>query len=147
MSAEIDAMQLVEGAGDAVIVADAEGTIVLWNGAAERIFGFTKDEALGQTLDIITPERFRQRHWDGYRVTMDTGVTRYGTTLLKVPALHRDGSKLSIAFTVSLLKDAAGQVTQIVAIVRDETERFQAERALKEELARLKTREGASTAT
>ena len=145
MTAEIDFRQLVEGAGDAIIVSDAAGVIVLWNAAATRIFGFTADEALGQTLDLITPERFRARHWEGYRVTMETGVTKYGTTLLRVPALHRDGRSLSIAFSVSLLCEAAGKVAQIVAMVRDETERWQEERALKTKLKALEAREGAGS--
>ncbi|GHD99195.1 PAS sensor protein [Defluviimonas sp. 20V17] len=142
MATEIDFRQLVEEAGDAVIASDASGVIVLWNAAATRIFGFTRDEALGQTLDLITPERFRARHWAGYRVTMETGVTRYGATLLRVPALHRDGRSLSIAFTVTLLRDGAGKVEQIVAIVRDETERWQEERTLKAKLKTLEAREG-----
>lgn len=147
MGAEIDFRQLVDGAGDGIVVADPEGRIVLWNGAAERIFGFTAAEALGNSLDLITPERFRARHWQGYGATMETGVTRYGTTLLRVPALHRDGRGLSIAFTVSLLTGADGKVTQIVAIVRDETERWQEERALKTKLKAFEAREGANAET
>ena len=91
MPTNIDLKQLVAGAGDAIIVCDAEGAIVLWNQAAERIFGFTEAEALGQSLDLIIPERQRQRHWDGYDKTMETGITKYGADLLRVPALHKDG--------------------------------------------------------
>ena len=90
---------------------------------------------MGRSLDLIIPERQRQRHWDGYAHTMETGITRYGASLLKVPALHKDGRTLSIAFTVSLLRGGDGQVTGIVAIVRDETERFQEERKLKARVA------------
>lgn len=137
----LDFRQLAETAGDAIIASDTRGVIVFWNGAAERLFGHREAEAVGRTLDLITPERFRQRHWDGYAVTVRTGETRYGTTLLKVPALHRDGRALSIAFTVSLLRDARGEVTEVVAIVRDETERWQAERDLR---ARVKALEQAA---
>lgn len=133
----IDLGQLVEGAGDAIVVCDARGDIILWNPACERIFGFSRDEAMGRSLDLIIPERQRQRHWDGYVKTMETGITRYGTTLLKVPALHKEGRPLSIAFTVSLLHDSGGKVSAIVAIVRDETERFTQDRALKARLAQL----------
>ena len=133
----VDFEQLVVGAADAIVVCDARGDITLWNSACERIFGFTSADALGRSLDLIIPERQRQRHWDGYVKTMETGITRYGTTLLKVPALHKEGRTLSIAFSVSLIKNSDGTVNAIVAIVRDETERFAQDRALKARLAQL----------
>lgn len=136
-SQTFDTSGLVAAIGDAVVISDADGRIVTWNPAAERIFGFTQAEALGQTLDLITPERHRRRHWDGYAKTMRTGETRYGTSLLKVPALHKDGRALSIAFTVAMLHGAEGEVTGIAAIIRDETERFQEERALRRRVAEL----------
>ena len=139
-SSNIDLKQLVEGAGDAIIVCDAEGAIVLWNKACERIFGFTEADALGQSLDLIIPERQRQRHWDGYNKTMETAVTRYGADLLKVPALHKDGRTLSIAFTVSLLLGDDGKVTGIVAIVRDESARFAEDRKLRARLLELEAK-------
>jgi len=126
MKDAIDYKQLVHGMGDAVIVSDAQGDIVLWNKAAERIFGYTEAEALGKRLDLITPERFRHRHWEGYEKSMETGTTRYGTQLLKVPALHKDGRTLSIAFTVTMLFDEAHRATGVAATIRDETERFHA---------------------
>ena len=136
---KVDFQQLVEGAGDAIVVADVSGRIVLWNQAAERIFGFTEHEALGQTLDLIIPERLRPRHWAGYHKTMASGQTRYGAELLRVPAAHRDGRPLSIAFTVSLLHGADGRVSGIASIIRDETARWNEERAMK---ARLRELEG-----
>lgn len=137
----VDYRQLVEEAGDAIIASDSQGVITLWNAAATRIFGFSHDEAMGQNLDIIIPERQQQRHWAGYEATMASGTTRYGTTLLKVPALHKDGQTLSIAFTVTLLK-TAGEVTQIVAIVRDETVRWSEERDLRRRLRGLEEASG-----
>ncbi|MDQ0589238.1 PAS domain-containing protein [Variovorax paradoxus] len=134
MQANVDFKQLVEGAGDAIMVCDAQGAITLWNRAAERIFGFTEAEALGQSLDMIIPQRQRQRHWDGYQKTMETGITKYGADLLRVPALHKDGHTLSIAFTVSMLFSQSREVTGIVAIVRDETVRFAEERKLRARL-------------
>ena len=134
MQANVDFKQLVEGAGDAIMVCDAQGAITLWNRAAERIFGFTETEALGQSLDMIIPQRQRQRHWDGYHKTMETGITKYGADLLRVPALHKDGHTLSIAFTVSMLFSQSREVTGIVAIVRDETTRFAEERKLRARL-------------
>jgi PAS domain S-box-containing protein len=133
----VDLNQLVAGAGDAIMVCDAEGSITLWNKAAERIFGFTEAEALGQSLDIIIPMRQRQRHWDGYHKTMETAVTKYGADVLRVPALHKDGHTLSIAFTVSMLFSEDHQVSGIVAIVRDETARFAEERKLRARLVEV----------
>jgi PAS domain S-box-containing protein len=136
----MDLEKLVEAAGDAVVAADAEGRITLWNPAAERIFGFSRGEALGQSLDIIIPERFRQRHWQGYDKVMRSGETRYGTDVLRVPALRKDGKPLSIAFTVALLKSADGRVESIVAIMRDDTARWNEERALKKRLVELEAK-------
>ena len=136
-SQTFDTSGLVAAIGDAVVISDADGRIVIWNPAAERIFGFSEAEALGQSLDLITPERHRRRHWDGYAKTMRTGETRYGTSLLKVPSLHKDGRALSIAFTVALLHGVAGEVTGIAAVIRDETERFQEERSLRRRVAEL----------
>lgn len=133
----VDYKQLVEGLGDAVVVCDAAGAIIVWNDAAVRMFGFTRDDALGQSLDLIIPERQRQRHWDGYNKSMATGETRYGSDVLRVPALHKDGRTLSIAFTVAMLYDDAHKVTAIVAIVRDETVRWGEERQMRVRLAQL----------
>ena len=137
MSSTIDLERLVQAAGDAIIAADPEGRIVSWNPAAERIFGFTAQEALGQTLDLIIPERFRARHWDGYKQVMRTGQTKYGTEVLRVPARHKDGRPLSISFTVALLSGADGQTEAIAAIVRDETSRWNEERSMRERLRKL----------
>ncbi|CAN7680409.1 PAS domain S-box protein [Variovorax sp. LjRoot290] len=140
MQSNVDLKQLVAGAGDAIMVADAQGAITLWNQAAERIFGYAEAEALGKSLDLIIPERQRGRHWDGYQKTMDTGITKYGADLLRVPALHKDGHTLSIAFTVSMLFSEDRKVTGIVAIVRDETARFAEERKLRARLVEVEAR-------
>jgi PAS domain S-box-containing protein len=137
MNTNVDLHQLIETVGDAVIVSDANEKITLWNPAATRIFGYTEQEAMGKTLDLIVPERQRQRHSEGYSKSMVTGTTRYGTSLLKVPAKHKDGSTLSIAFTVGMLFDANKKANGVVAIIRDETTRFAEERALKKRLSDL----------
>jgi PAS domain S-box-containing protein len=140
----IDFEQLVAVIGDAVVISDASGAITLWNPAAERMFGFTQEEALGNSLDLIIPERLRGRHWSGYEKTMATGETRYGHDVLRVPAVHKDGRSLSIAFTVALLHSAGPErsVTGIVAVIRDETSRFTEERNLRKRLAELEARTG-----
>lgn len=137
MSQSIDFAQLVARAGDAIVVSDAEGTITVWNDAATRIFGFSEDEALGRSLDLITPERHRARHWSGYAKTMRTGETRYGADVLRVPALHKDGRPLSIAFTVGLLFDAEHAVAGITAVIRDETASWNETRQMRRRLAEL----------
>ena len=137
MTREIDFAAIVAASGDAVVVSDPDGVIVVWSPAAERIFGFTEAEALGQTLDLITPERHRRRHWQGYAQTMRTGVTRYGAEVLRVPALHKEGRSLSIAFTVGLVRDGAGEVSGIVAVIRDDTARWEEDRRLRKRLAEL----------
>jgi PAS domain S-box-containing protein len=124
---------------DAVVIADTDGTIVFWNAAAARLFGWSADEATGQTLDLIIPERLRERHWAGYRRTMATGETSYGDRLLEVPALHRDGRTLSVAFTVTLLRPVGmTHPHSIVAVLRDETARWQERKALQAEVRRVR---------
>ena len=141
----IDYKQLVEALADAVVVADPSGVIRFWNPAAERLFGFTKTEALGNSLDLIVPERFRERHWAGYNRTMTTGQTRYAHDVLRVPAVHKDGRPMSIAFTVGLLYGPQGNITGILAVIRDETARFAEDRDLRKRLAELEQRQHINT--
>ena len=133
----IDYQRLVEVIGDAIVVADTSGAIDLWNPAAERLFGFTRAEVLGNSLDLIIPERLRERHWAGFAQTMASGETRYAHDVLRVPAVHKDGRPLSIAFTVGLLYGQQREVTGIVAVIRDETSRYAEERNLHKRLAEL----------
>lgn len=121
---------------DAIIAADKEGLIRFWNPGATRIFGFSEAEAMGQSLDIIIPERLRQRHWDGYDRSMQTGQSRYGESdLLAVPASRRDGTQISIEFTIMMLRDSDNRIIGIAALLRDVTKRFEELRALKRQLA------------
>jgi PAS domain S-box-containing protein len=130
----LDYQQLIEVIGDAIVVADTSGAINVWNPAAEHLFGFTQAEALGSSLDLIIPERLRVRHWAGFGKTMATGETRYAHDVLRVPAVHKDGRALSIAFTVGLLYGPQREVIGIAAVIRDETARFAEERALRKRL-------------
>ena len=147
VSETLDLRQLLGAVGDAVVVTDGAGAIILWNPAAERMFGYTEREALGASLDLIIPERLRQRHWDGYHQTMRTGETKYGTTLLRVPAAHRDGTPLSIAFTVAMIHDAAGKPSAIAAVICDETSRFNEDRALRKRVSELEAKLAAYSQT
>ncbi len=137
------AAKIVEGAADAVLFTDREGMIRIWNAGAERIFGWTAAEALGQSMDLIIPERLRSRHWANWDRVMDTGVTRYATEVLAVPALRKDGAPLSIEFTIQLVRDDAGKILGPVAIVRDVTERFKREKELRLRVKELEAKVGA----
>ncbi len=136
--------RIVREAADAIVAADLSGKITLWNGAAERLFGYPAAEALAQSLDLIIPEAQRKRHWDGYHHVMQTGETRYGTRVLRVPAIRKDGTRISIAFTVGLLKDAGGQVEGVFAVLRDDTDRWETEKELRKRLAVLEQSAGRS---
>jgi PAS domain S-box-containing protein len=137
--------ELVHGAGDAVIVADAAGAIRYWNAGAEAMFGRPAHEALGESLDVIIPEQLRERHWEGFRHTMATGETQYAGRTLAVPAVRADGSRISVEFTVALLREETGAVAGIAAIMRDVTAAWEERRALarrvrelEQELAQLR---------
>ena len=128
--------RLVSGMSDAIVYADAEGVIRLWNRGATRIFGFAEGETLGRSLDVIIPEGLRERHWQGFRTTMRTGQSRYGDgQILSVPAVRKDGARISVEFTIVPFTDASGQMIGIAAIMRDATARFEELRALRRQLA------------
>jgi PAS domain S-box-containing protein len=124
---------------DAIVFADATGHIRFWNAAATRIFGFTESEALAARLDLIIPERLRGRHWEGYDKVMGGAESRYGDgALLSVPALRKDGTQISVEFTILPVRDEAGGLLGIAAYLRDASSRFEEMRALRRELAALK---------
>ena len=129
---------IVGTAADAILATDRQGIIRFWNPGADRIFGFTQEEAVGASLDLIIPERLRQRHWQGYQRVIATGTTRYGTgDVLAVPALTKDGRQISVEFTILLLRDASREITGMAAILRNVTARFEEIRRLKRELAKV----------
>ena len=121
---------------DGVVIADADGVITYWNSGSERIFGFTAAEAHGQSLDIIIPQDLRARHWRGWRETMRTGMTRYGAgDLLSVPALRKDGTRISVEFSILPFRGAEGRITGVGAIMRDVSKRFEELKALRKAAA------------
>ena len=144
MASDINHNALVAAIGDAVMVCDAHGAILLWSPACERMFGHTEAEVLGKTMDLIIPERLRKRHWEGYEKTMATGITKYGHDVLRVPAVDKQGRSMSIAFTVAMLHAPDGTVASIVSIIRDETSRFNEDRALRTRLAELEAKAAAA---
>jgi PAS domain S-box-containing protein len=128
---------IVDNTPDAVIFSDSEGKIRLWNAGAEAIFGYSAKEALGQSLDIIIPENLRGRHWEGYNKTMATGQTKYGKELLAVPGIRKDGSRISLEFSIVMVKDENGKLLGPAAVLRDVTARWKKEKELKDRLAAL----------
>jgi PAS domain S-box-containing protein len=135
---ELVAQAILRTRSDAIIAADRDGVICFWNPGAERMFGHVSGEAIGRSLDLIIPERLRQRHWDGFRRTMETGRSRYGEgDLLSVPALRKDGTTISVEFTIALLRSESAGVCGIVAIMRDVTQRFEEMRQLRRKLAEV----------
>ena len=130
------ARALVAGMPDAIVYAGRDGLIGVWNAGAERMFGYTGQEALGQSLDIITPPNLQARHWAGYHETMRTGKTRYGDgQTLAVPAVRKDGTRLSVEFTIVPFTAPDGSMMGIAAIMRDITARFEELRALRKQVA------------
>ena len=131
---------IVEQSPIAIIVGDREGVVRLWNAGAQTMFGWSAEEALGKSMDMIIPEKHRPRHWEGYDQVMGTGVTEYGRSLLAVPALTKDGRRISVEFNVVLLKDAEGRVLGIAATMQDVTARWERDKALHARLAELEAK-------
>lgn len=129
--------QLVDQAPDAILFADSEGLIRLWNEGAEATFGFSAMEALGQSLDLIIPDKLRERHWDGYHKVMESGATAYGSQLLSVPALHKNGHKLFSDFSIIMIKDENGKMQGVAAIMRDSTVQKEKEKKMRQRLEQL----------
>jgi PAS domain S-box-containing protein len=128
---------IVENSQEAIIFADRDGIIRLWNTGAETIFGYRAAEVVGQSLELIIPERLRAQHRHGYRRVIATGVTLYDRKLLAVPATRKDGAQISLEFTVVLIREATGDVLGVAALLRDVTARWQQEKAMRARMAAL----------
>ena len=131
---------IVDQSSIAIVFGDRQGVIRLWNAGAEAMFGWTAAEALGQSMDMIIPEKHRARHWEGYDKVMESGVTKYGRSVLAVPALTKDGRRISIEFNVVLVKDAEGRVLGVAATMQDVTARWERDKALRARLAELEAK-------
>lgn len=134
--------KIVEEISDAIMFSDREGIIRLWNAASERMFGYGPHEALGRSLDLIIPENLRDRHWQGYYRVMETGETKYKTGLLSAPGVHKDGSRLSLEFSMATVRDESGNIIGCASIIRDVTIRWQKEKELRGRLKALEAGEG-----
>jgi PAS domain S-box-containing protein len=131
---ELIYQQIIENSQDAILFADRNGIVNLWNSGAEAIFGYKTQEIQGKNLDLIIPEKLRQRHWEGYQRVMKTGETRYGKELLKAPALRNHGKTISLEFTILLVRNHQNKIIGAAAIIRDVTERWEHEKELKKEI-------------
>jgi len=114
---------------DAIIYADTEGIIRAWNAGAESVFGFSAAEALGQSLDLIIPERLRAAHWRGFNRAIARGTTSHGAEVRTTRGVHKDGRKLYVDMSFGVVKDDADEVLGSVAMARDVTQRYLAEKA------------------
>ena len=119
---------LQDQAPDAVIFAGTNGVIEVWNSAASTLFGFSSDEALGHSLDLIIPERFRDAHWKGFERALADGDTKYRGQVLPTRSQRKDGTTIYVELTFAIVKNASGGVIGALAHARDITERFLKER-------------------
>lgn len=128
---------IVEQAPDAIIFADCNGAIRVWNCGAEALFGYPAAEVLGDSLDVIIPERLRRAHWEGFRKAIDSGRTKSGNRPLITRSVHKNGSKLYVELSFGLVKDAAGVVTGALAVGRNCSARYELESALRRRISEL----------
>jgi PAS domain S-box-containing protein len=127
--------KIVDESHVAIIFGNKEGKILLWNRGAEEMFGWTTTEAVGQSMDMIIPEKHRARHWEGYDRVMQTGATKYGRNLLAVPAQTKDGRRISVEFNISLLRSPEGEIIGAAATMQDVTARWGRDKELHARLA------------
>jgi PAS domain S-box-containing protein len=133
--------RIISDSNDAIMFADREGIIRLWNSGAESMFGYSGAEALGQSLNLIIPENLRNRHWEGYYRVMESGSSHYSVDLLSAPAQRKDGTRISTEFSLVLLKDEDGKVLGVASVIRDVSARWQREKELKERVRVLESKQ------
>lgn len=128
---------IVEQTPDAIIFADCDGMIRVWNRGAETVFGFSAAEVIGSSLDVIVPERFRRAHWEGFHQAIERGHTQHGGQVRTTRSIHKLGHTLYVDLSFGLVKNNAGAVIGSVAVGRDCSARYLSEKALRERLAEL----------
>lgn len=133
---------ICEEAPDAILFADRQSVIRTWNKGAELMFGYSAEEVIGESLDLIIPENLRQRHNDGYAATMKSGHSKYGYDLLSVPAVHKDGRRLFCDFSIVMVKDDEDKPLGVASIMRDTTAQKAREKELRERIKELETKAG-----
>ncbi len=127
--------KIVDESHVAIIFGNKEGKILLWNRGAEEMFGWKATEAVGQSMDMIIPGKHRARHWEGYDHVMQTGVTKYGSSVLAVPAQTKDGRRISVEFNVALIRSPEGEIIGAAATMQDVTSRWERDKELRARLA------------
>jgi len=124
------AERILDQVADAVIYADRTGAIIRWNRASTALFGYSAEEALGQSVELIIPEHLRAAHWRGFDAAMATGTTKLKGLPTLTRALHKSGRRLYVEMTFAIVKgDTESEVLGAVAMARDVTERVERERA------------------
>ncbi|MGH8627368.1 MAG: PAS domain-containing protein [Gammaproteobacteria bacterium] len=128
---------IVEQVSNAIIFADRQGVIRLWNAGAEAVFGYSSEEVIGQSLDVIIPERLRPAHWKAFDKAVETGRTKYGRQVMVTSSIHKTGKKLYVDLSFAIVSDGSGEVVGAAAVASDATERYLAEAALRKQVAEL----------
>jgi PAS domain S-box-containing protein len=129
---------ILESALDCLVTMDHEGRVVDFNPAAERTFGYRRDEAIGRTVaELIIPPRFHRAHWDGLRRYLATGEATLLGRRIEMPAMKADGSEINVELAISTVRAESGPPF-FTANLRDITERQQADQALAESEAKFR---------
>ncbi len=137
LTLESTAVQILRSMPEALILCDLDGIIRVWNHGAEKIFGWTAAETIGQSLEMIIPERMRKAHWDGFQQALARGGIKPGRTSMITRSLHKSEEFIYIDMSFEMVHDEAGQMLGSLAVVRDATKRFNEEKALRKQLAEL----------
>ena len=121
---------ILEQIAEAIIFTDPAGTIVQWNRTSTALFGYSAEEALGQSVDLIIPEHLRAAHWRGFNAAITNGVTTLQGRPTLTRALHKSGRRLYVEMSFAIVKsDSGSKVLGAVAAARDVTNRVERERA------------------
>jgi len=140
LTLEASAAHILRCMPEALIFCDLEGVIRVWNGGAEKVFGWSAAEAVGQSLDLIIPERMRKAHWDGFNQALERGGVKPGRTSMITRALHKSVEFIYVDMSFEMVRNEAGQMLGSMAVARDATQRFNDEKALRKQLAELTAR-------